>query len=208
MIVGRGVDGCELLRCPHPPEAEHRPLSPSKRRVRILRAIFRPTTGFLPIADVEFRQGGTIGREAVGQDLISATIPPQGFLQEFQRGLLVARFRYEALERFTFVADGQSEIVPFTLDLHKTLVKVPVGQGAHPLDPPATDLGSKLRPQRCPQNLKVSLQVSMPRSWTRFSSLSSERGDRKCVITAKRMISWPVVLKAQFGRRPDHLVTL
>ncbi len=87
-------------------------------------------TGLLPIADVEFTQGGTIGREAVGQDFISATLPPQGFLQEFQRGLFVARFRHEALEHFTFVADGASEVVVFSVDLHKDLVQVaaPVAQ--------------------------------------------------------------------------------
>jgi hypothetical protein len=38
--------------------------------VRILRAIVCPTTGFLPIADVEFTQDGTIGPEAVGHDFI------------------------------------------------------------------------------------------------------------------------------------------
>ena len=70
MLVDRGVDGCELLQCSHPPEGEHRPLSPSKRLVRILRAIVRPTTGFLPIADVEFTQGSAIGPEAVDHDFI------------------------------------------------------------------------------------------------------------------------------------------
>ena len=64
------MDRDELLELSHRSEAEHRPLSPSKRLVRILRAIVEPATGFLPIADVEFTQDGTIGPEAVGHDFI------------------------------------------------------------------------------------------------------------------------------------------
>jgi hypothetical protein len=64
------VDGCELLQSSHPPAAKHRPLPPSKRLVRILRAIVEPATGFLPISDVEFTQVGTIGPEVVSHDFI------------------------------------------------------------------------------------------------------------------------------------------
>jgi hypothetical protein len=70
VVEDRGVNRCKLLQCSHAPEAEHGPLPPSKRLVRVVSTIVRTTTGFLPIADVEFTQGGTIGPEAVGHDFI------------------------------------------------------------------------------------------------------------------------------------------
>ncbi len=70
VVEDRGVDGSELLQCSHAPEAEHRPLTPSKWLVRILRTIVRPTTGFLPVADAKLLQRRTTGPEAIGHDFI------------------------------------------------------------------------------------------------------------------------------------------
>ena len=48
--------------------------------------------------------------------------------------------------------DGALQVMRKAVDLHVDLVQVPasVGQGAHPVDPPALDLGSKRRAKPVP----------------------------------------------------------
>jgi hypothetical protein len=52
-------------------------------------------------------------------------VPLQGFLEEFQYGLLVARLRHKAFEHLTFVIDGPPKIVPLAVDPLEHLVKMP-----------------------------------------------------------------------------------
>jgi hypothetical protein len=78
-------------------------------------------------------------------------MPLQGFLEEFQCGLLFARLRHEALELFAFVVDGAPEIVLLTVDLHKDLVEVPLPKARpHALDAAFPDLWSKHGPEPVP----------------------------------------------------------
>ena len=127
------------------------PALASKRLVRSLRAIVRPMTGFLPIADVEVTQGGTMGPEAVASQDMRTAMPLQGFLQEFQRGFLVTRLRHEALEHLTFVRNGLPEIVPLTVDRHENLVQVaaPV-DSAQASNATLAALGCKQRAEHVP----------------------------------------------------------
>jgi len=119
--------------------------------MRIRRAIVRPGTGFLPITDVEVTQGGTIGPEAAGHDLIRATMRPQGFLQELQRGHLVTRLRHEALGYLPFGIDRPPKIVPLTVDRHEDLVEVPPPVARpHPRNPPLADPGCNQRTKSGP----------------------------------------------------------
>jgi len=60
MVVDGGVDRDEPLQGSHPPEAEHRPLAPSERQVRIFRPIVEPAAGSLAVTDAEFPQGRAV----------------------------------------------------------------------------------------------------------------------------------------------------
>ena len=151
MIVDRGVDGCELLQCSHPPEAAHRPLAPSEWLVRIFCTIVGPAAGFLKIDDAEVLEGRTIGAEAIRHHFLGVTVPLQRFLQEFQCGFLVARLRHKAFEPLALVVDGPPKIVLPTVDLHEDLVKVPVPTARpHPRNPAFSDFRSKKRPEPVP----------------------------------------------------------
>ena len=61
MVERRGVNGWKTLRRSHAPEAEHHPLPPSKRSVRILLAIVRLAAGFVEISRSDFPYRGAIG---------------------------------------------------------------------------------------------------------------------------------------------------
>jgi hypothetical protein len=71
---------------------------------------------------------------------------------------IIALLRYDELGQLALLVYGPPEIASDAVDVHEDFVEVPapVEEGAHPVDPPAPDLGSKGRPQRGPQNLKVS----------------------------------------------------
>ncbi len=47
MVVYRRMNGGEFLQASHVTKAQHRPLSSSKRLVRILSAVVQPAAGFL-----------------------------------------------------------------------------------------------------------------------------------------------------------------
>ena len=47
MVVNGGVDGNEFLQTSHLSEAEHGPLSSSKRKVRVLGSVVQPAAGIL-----------------------------------------------------------------------------------------------------------------------------------------------------------------
>ncbi len=47
------MDGCELLQCPQPTEAEHRPFAPSEWLARILRLIFVDMPVVIPLSVVQ-----------------------------------------------------------------------------------------------------------------------------------------------------------
>ena len=47
VVVKRGMDGSELLKCLHVPELRHRPLSSSKRLMRVFGPVVEPATALL-----------------------------------------------------------------------------------------------------------------------------------------------------------------
>lgn len=55
-------------------------------------------------------------------------------------------------------------------------------------------LAANIGPNRCHQNRIVSWQMSMPRSWSRSSTVRSDRRNRMYIITARRMISGLVLM--------------
>jgi hypothetical protein len=100
------MDGDKFLQTSHLPEAEHRPFSSSKRLVRILRAIYRPATGFLLFADTELTQGRPIKAGSVRHDINGRSMPLQGFSQEFQCRFLVPGHCYETLDNLTLMINN------------------------------------------------------------------------------------------------------
>lgn len=60
VIVNRAVDGCELLQTSHLAEAQHRPLSPSERQVRVLGTVVDPSPHFTVISAAKIFQSGPI----------------------------------------------------------------------------------------------------------------------------------------------------
>ena len=48
------------------------------------------------------------------------------FIYEFQSGVAITSFAYVAFQNFTFMIYRMPKIVPFTLDLHENLIKVPL----------------------------------------------------------------------------------
>ena len=95
-VVDRSMGGGELLECSHPPEAKHRPFPSSEWLMGILRAVIHPPAGLLSVTDAERAQGGAIGAQTVGDEVIGRAMALQRFPEEFQCRLLVARLRHEA----------------------------------------------------------------------------------------------------------------
>ena len=60
VVMDRGVDGYEFLQTSHPPEPQHRPLSSSKRQMRIVSAVVGPTRHLAVIASAHILQGRAI----------------------------------------------------------------------------------------------------------------------------------------------------
>ena len=123
------MDGGELLEASHAPKPKHRPLPPSKRLVRILRAIVEPATGFLPVEGAKLTQRRAIGTQSIRQELISRAVPLQCFLEEFQCRLLVPPFGDETLENLAFVIDGAPKGVLLAVDLYENLIQMPPPAG-------------------------------------------------------------------------------
>src|SRR5271155_1504988 len=89
MIVHLGVNRTEFLQRLQTSKQLHRPLSPSKRLMRILRSIVEPTTDLLAIgvADLFHRSG--ISAQPVGDDRPRSTVCLHNPLEKLQRRSLV-----------------------------------------------------------------------------------------------------------------------
>ncbi len=109
------MDGGELLKTSHSTEAEHRPLSSSERKVRVLSPIVEPATRLLPVRHTEVFHGGTIRAKPVRHEDIHTAMFLHCFPWEFDRGLLVARLGDEAFQHLAFMIDGPPEVVPLTV---------------------------------------------------------------------------------------------
>ena len=74
-----------------------------------------------------------------------------GFLEEFQRGLLVPCLRHEAFQHLALVVDGPPQVMPLAIDFHENFIQVPPPMaGSHTLDPPFPDLGREQRAEPVP----------------------------------------------------------
>ncbi len=146
------MDGGEFLQTSHAPKSLHRPLSPSKRQVRVLRAVVYLATGRLPVADAEFALRGAIRAQLVRHDLVGRAVALQRFPYEFQRGLLVARLRHEAFEHLALVIDRAPKAMSFTVDLRENLIEMlsPLWPCAQPFGPLFADLGGEFRAKSVP----------------------------------------------------------
>ena len=71
---------------------------------------------------------------------------------EFQGGFSIPGLRDIGFQHLAFVIDGAPQVMCEAVDLHIDLVQVPapVGQGAHAVDPLATDFGSEHRAKPVP----------------------------------------------------------
>ena len=114
------MDGGVLLQSAHAPKPEHRPLPSSERQVRILHAIVQPASGLLPVGFTEIPQSRTEGPKLVRNEDVHPTVLLHGFLQEFQRSLLVPRPCDEALQHLALVIHRLPEVVPLPLIFMKT----------------------------------------------------------------------------------------
>lgn len=86
----------------------------------------------------------TVGPEPIGHDHFGTTVLAHCFSWKFQRCLLVAPLRAEALQYFDFVIDGPPKVVAFSVHLHKHLVQVPPPAARlHALNAPFSDLGGE-----------------------------------------------------------------
>src|SRR5271170_3130239 len=89
MIVHLGVNRTEFLQRLHSSKQLHRPLSSSKRLMRILRAIVEPTADLLAsgVADLSHRRG--ISAQPVGDDRPRLAVFLHDPLEKLQRRSLV-----------------------------------------------------------------------------------------------------------------------
>jgi len=68
VVVDGGMEGGEFLKAPHPPEAEHRPFSSSKRLMRVFRPVVQPPAGLLQVGAANVPQGCTVRPEPISDD--------------------------------------------------------------------------------------------------------------------------------------------
>ncbi len=152
VVVDGGVDGGELLKTSHEPEPLHGPFSSSKRKMRVLNPVVEPPARRLFFGGAKLSKSGSIGGEAIGDDLFRLSMALHEFPEEFQRGPLVSSFCDHRLQDFSFVVHGPPEVVPLAVDLHEELVDVPFpfGVGAELLNPLPSDLRGEHRAEPVP----------------------------------------------------------
>ena len=90
VVRNRSVDGGELLKTSHSPEAKHSSFPPSKWQMRILRTIVQPAARFLPASCTDLLQRRSIRTQTVGDYHFRPAMLAHCFLLEFQGGLLVS----------------------------------------------------------------------------------------------------------------------
>jgi hypothetical protein len=74
VVVDRAVNRGEFLQTSHPSEPEHRPLSSSKRLVRILDTIVQPTADLSLVDGAQTLERGTIGSKPICHDLVDLSV--------------------------------------------------------------------------------------------------------------------------------------
>ncbi len=62
VVVNRALNCCEFLQTSHPPEAKHRPLSSSKRPLRVCDAIVQPAAGLALVDGTQILSAARYGK--------------------------------------------------------------------------------------------------------------------------------------------------
>jgi len=145
MVVDLGVNRAELLQRLRTSKPLHRPLSSSKRLVRILRPIVEAAPDLVPIGVAQLFHRCGIGAKPVGDDLPRLAVPLHDPLEKLQRRSLVPSCRDHSLQDLAFMVDGAPEIAELAVDLHKDLIQTPAPLriAAHMRDASLADLGGE-----------------------------------------------------------------
>jgi hypothetical protein len=94
--------------------------------MRILSSVVYPATCFLPVSISYDHHRCAVGTQFVRYYNFRLAIALHWFSYEFQRGLAISTLTYVTFQNFTFVIYSTLKVVPFTIDLHKHLIKVPL----------------------------------------------------------------------------------
>ena len=130
----------------------HRPFSPSKRLMRILRPIVEPTPGLLTVGVADLLHRSAIRSKPVGHDGLRLTVSFHEALQKFQRRGPVPLCGDHRLQDLAFVIDGPPEVAKFAVDLHERFIQMPppLRKAAHVRRSPLADLGGEYRAEAVP----------------------------------------------------------
>jgi hypothetical protein len=69
------MDGAEFLQRLHPSKPQHRPLSSSKRLMRVFAPVIGPAAYLLTIRDTDFLHRRSVGPKTVSGDCLGAAMP-------------------------------------------------------------------------------------------------------------------------------------
>ena len=152
VVVEGGVDGAELLQGLHLPESQHGPFSSSEGQVGVLDPVVGPAADLLLGGVAEVLHGGLVGPQTVRRYGFYPAVPLHQLLHEGESGGLIPGLAGKGFQHLALLVHGSPEVVHLPIDLHVDLVEMPspVGEGAHVLDPLATDLGGEHRTEAVP----------------------------------------------------------
>ena len=110
-FVDGGVGGEKSLRRAWTLETDPTSFSASDLLMRILRAIVRPTTGDMSIAQTKVYQGGAIRAQFVGRDRSrNDALPLEKSAQQFHRRSFVPPWLYQYFLHLTFSIDSAPQV--------------------------------------------------------------------------------------------------
>jgi len=124
VVVDGRTNGCEFLQTSHLPEAQHGPLSSSKRKVGILGAVVPPATGLLTICLANHLHRSTVRSEIIRRYDFRVAVSFHQFPQEIQRCFAIATLGDMAFQYLTFVIYGPPKIVSIPVDFHDNFVQM------------------------------------------------------------------------------------
>lgn len=148
--------------------------------MRVLDPIVCVLRRMLSGARAEFTQGCTVGAQPVGDDLLRPAVPTPQFPEELQCWLAIPGLRHHAFEHLALGIVGVPETVLNAVDLQEDLGKVLLSlqAGPHCRSTVPEDLGGEKGLNRCHRKRTASRLTSMPRLWSRSTTLRNECGNR------------------------------
>ena len=94
--------------------------------MRVLSSVVYPAAYFLPVSISYDHHRCAVGTQFVRYCNFRLAIALHWFSYEFQSGATITPFAYVALQNFTSMIYRTPKVVPFTVDLHENLIKVPL----------------------------------------------------------------------------------